>query len=94
MYVKPLAQRQFLVLFFAKPGSKLFDQQFVTDGYCIINKDIPYWSSHDLCFYWDVLLVMIGVIVYHALKDSGPAMKESDKIFKFTILSHLMHWSS
>jgi len=83
-----------LVLFFAKPGqpgSELFDQQFVQDGYCIINKDIPYWSSHDLCFYWDVLLVMIGGIVYHALKDSGPAMKESDEIFKFTILSHLMH---
>lgn len=80
-----------VVLFFANPGSKVFDQQFVTDGYCIINKDIPYWSSHDLCFYWDVLLVMIGGIVYHALKDSGPAMKESDEIFKFTILSHLMH---
>ena len=28
-----------LVLNYAEPGSKIFDEQWVQDGFCVINKD-------------------------------------------------------
>jgi hypothetical protein len=80
-----------LVVLFAKPGSQIFDEQWVEDGFCVINKDIPYWSTHDLCLYCDILLVIVGWGIYERLRDSGPEMKSMDDLMRFNLLGHLGH---
>ncbi|CAJ1932324.1 unnamed protein product [Cylindrotheca closterium] len=80
-----------LVLMYAEPGSKIFDEQWVQDGFCVINKDVPYLSSHDLCFYADVILVLLGFKVYQKLKDSCSEMRLMDDLMKFNLLGHLGH---
>lgn len=80
-----------LVLVYAEPGSKIFDEQWVQDGFCVINKDVPYFSSHDMCFYADFLLVLVGFRVHQNLKDSCAEMKLMDDLMKFNLLGHLGH---
>jgi len=80
-----------LVLNFAEPGSKIFDEQWVEDGFCVINKDVPFMSSHDLCFYADAVLVLLGWGIYQKLKDSCSDMKLSDDLMKFNLMGHLGH---
>lgn len=80
-----------LVILFAKPGSEIFDEQWVEDGFCIVNKEIPYWTSHDLCLYLDVVLVLIGWRIYSRLSGSSPEMKAMDDLMKFNLMGHLGH---
>ncbi len=77
---------------YAKPESKLFDNDWVQHGFCVIQKDVPYFNSHDLCLYFDVVLVIIGFIVYWSLKGMQvKAMKSADEMMLFNLLGHLGH---
>ncbi len=79
-------------MLFAKPGSKFFDSEWVEDGFCIIQKDTPYWNSHDLCLYFDMILAAIGILIHQLLKGmSIPAMKDADQSIFFNMLGHLGH---
>lgn len=79
-------------LLYAKPGSGFFDGEWIHDGFCVIRKDIPYWNSHDLCLYFDVVLVVIGLAIYQLLKGSPhKAMKAADEMMVFGMLGHLGH---
>mmetsp|Transcript_14240 Transcript_14240/g.25726 ORF Transcript_14240/g.25726 Transcript_14240/m.25726 type:complete len:256 (+) Transcript_14240:507-1274(+) len=78
--------------FFAKPGSKLFDDEWVQHGFCVIQQDIPYWNTHDLCLYFDVILVALGLLVYRSLRGvPTPEMKYADEMMLFNMLGHLGH---
>ena len=77
---------------FAEPGSTFFDAEWVRHGFCIIQEDVPYWSSHDLCLYADVVLVAIGLLVYRSLRGvPAPAMKYGDEMMLLNLLGHLGH---
>ncbi len=79
-------------MLFAKPGSEFFDSDWVQHGFCVIQKDIPYWNSHDLCLYFDIILVCIGLLIYQSLKGMPiPAMKSADDLMLFNLLGHLGH---
>lgn len=77
---------------FAKPGSTFFDEEWVQHGFCVIQQDIPYRNSHDLCFYADIVLVAIGLLIYRSLRGvPTPEMKYSDDMMLFNMLGHLGH---
>mmetsp|Transcript_21391 Transcript_21391/g.46448 ORF Transcript_21391/g.46448 Transcript_21391/m.46448 type:complete len:277 (-) Transcript_21391:196-1026(-) len=77
---------------FAKPGSAFFDEEWVKHGFCVIQQDIPYWNSHDLCLYFDVILVTVGLLVYGSLRGMPtPEMKYADEMMLFNLLGHLGH---
>ena len=85
------------VIKFAKPmsdgGSNIFDQEWLEHGFCVINQDIPYMNSHDLCLYVDTVLVALGLLMHHKLKGKidHQAMKSSDDLLLFNMLGHLGH---
>lgn len=77
---------------YAKPGSAFFDEEWVKHGFCVIQQDIPYWNSHDLCLYFDAALVTIGLLVYRALRGvPTPEMKYADEMMLFNLFGHLGH---
>jgi hypothetical protein len=77
---------------YANPGSKFFDDDWIQHGFCVIQKDIPYFNSHDLCLYFDVLFVSVGLIIYWSLKGMPVnAMKTADEMMLFNLLGHLGH---
>eukprot|EP00553_Chaetoceros_curvisetus_P000632 CAMPEP_0204621600 /NCGR_PEP_ID=MMETSP0717-20131115/7253_1 /ASSEMBLY_ACC=CAM_ASM_000666 /TAXON_ID=230516 /ORGANISM="Chaetoceros curvisetus" /LENGTH=270 /DNA_ID=CAMNT_0051636043 /DNA_START=104 /DNA_END=916 /DNA_ORIENTATION=+ len=79
-------------MIFAKPGNKFFDSDWIQHGFCVIQKDVPYWNSHDLCLYFDIVLVCFGLLIYKSLKGMPvPAMKSLDEVTLFSLLGHLGH---
>jgi len=50
---------------------EIFDPAWRRDGFCVANLDVPYWTSHDLCLYFDVLAAAILAAVYVAINGWG-----------------------
>lgn len=77
---------------YAKPGASFFDEDWVQHGFCVYQKDVPYFNSHDLCLYFDVVLVAIGLLIYRSLRGlPGKSMKYADEMMLFGLLGHLGH---
>lgn len=70
--------------------SKIFDPVWQPNGFCVTNKDVPYWSSHDLCLYFDTAASIVVGILYWALKDS-PGMDAANEVVKFNIPGIFFH---
>jgi len=76
--------------FFTRPWSKFVDDEWVQHGSCVIQKDIPYWNAHNFCFYFDVILVTLRLLVYRSLRGvSLLEMKCADELVLFNLLGHL-----
>lgn len=69
------------VLLFAKPNASisLFDEEWLKDGFCVTNPNVPYWNSHDLCLYADTVLALILAGLYYAL-HKYPGMKYANAL--------------
>lgn len=81
---------------YASPQSKVqfFDEEWIQYGFCVIQPDVPYWNSHDLCFYFDTLFVIVGLFIYKSckgLKSPGDDMKAADELIFFNLLGHFGH---
>jgi hypothetical protein len=70
--------------------SKIFDPVWQPDGFCVSNKDVVYWNSHDLCLYFDTVAAVLHGILFLALKDS-PGMGPANELVKFGILGVFGH---
>jgi hypothetical protein len=66
------------------------DDDWKKDGFCIQNKDVPYFSSFDTCLYVDVIFSTILGIIYVRWKDI-PSMKISSDIVPMVIMGTLGH---
>jgi len=77
-------------MLYARPGSEFFDDDWLDHGFCVVNKDVPYWNSHDLCLYFDAVLVALGAAVYYVLRGA-PGMKSADEMMMFNLIGHLGH---
>jgi hypothetical protein len=78
-------------LLYAKPGDDtLFEKDWIENGFCVVNKTVPFWNSHDLCLYFDTILVLIGFFMYNQMKGI-PMNEAADQLFIFNILGHLGH---
>jgi hypothetical protein len=52
----------------------LLDESFISDGFCVSNKDMsPYWQSHMLCFYGDTVM---AALIWASVKFLGDGMTE------------------
>lgn len=77
---------------YARPGASVFDEDWVRHGFCVYQKDVPHFNSHDLCLYCDVVLVAIGLLVWRSLRGlPGRSMKYADETMLFGLLGHLGH---
>jgi hypothetical protein len=66
------------------------DDEWKKDGFCIHNKDVPYLSSFDTCFYVDVLFSTILGVMYLYWKNI-PSMKTSSEIVPMVIMGTVGH---
>jgi hypothetical protein len=41
-----------------------FDETWKEEGFCVTNKDVKYWNSHDVCFYYDTAAALVLAVVY------------------------------
>jgi len=60
----------------AHHSSKIFDSDWESEGFCVSNKHVHYWNSHDLCLYFDIIGSIAVGSLYYFLKDvegMGPA---------------------
>lgn len=79
-----------LALAVANDSSSLFDASWQSNGFCVINKQIPYWNSHDLCLYYDALVSLVLGVVYLIVKNKDGMKKMNEIMFPqiFGILFH------
>lgn len=63
----------------------LFDAEWAKEGFCVVNKMVFYQSSHDWCFYLDMMLALLMTIIYWRLRER-PGMISANALVK----SHAM----
>lgn len=68
----------------------ILDKQWKQDGFCIQNKDIPYWSSFDTCLYVDVIF-SLALLAMYILWKNHDGMKKSSEIVPMVIVSTIGH---
>jgi hypothetical protein len=78
------------VVYFTQPGRGFFDDEWKQDGFCIQNKDVPYWSSFDTCLYVDTFFSLLLGALYLAWRNI-PGMGKASEIIPFVILGTLGH---
>lgn len=60
-------------LLYRWPNEALFDENWLTHGFCVSNPDSTWWNSHTLSFYTDTLLALVTACLffYYDSKKSG-----------------------
>lgn len=75
---------------YSDPSDTLFDADWKKEGFCVTNKDVPFYNSHDLCFYVDsVLGVLLGIVCL--LLRQQPGMEEANKLLLVNVPGILAH---
>lgn len=72
------------------PTSTFFDAQWKQEGFCITNRDVPYWNSHDMCLYVDTIMAMVAGLLFLAWRND-PGMDKANVIFQSSIPGVLLH---
>lgn len=57
---------------------------WIKDGFCVSNKDVAYMTSHDLCFYFDILGAILCGYLYYLFKPVK-GMEGTNALFKNNI---------
>lgn len=70
--------------------SELFDPVWKPEGFCVANRETPYWNSHDLCLYADTIFSLLHALVYLGLRNQ-PGMEPANELVKFNIVGVLGH---
>lgn len=71
-------------------SSDIFDSLWRPDGFCVSNKNVPYWNSHDLCLYFDTIGAIVIGFTYYMMKDK-PGMEPANEMIKFNIFGIFAH---
>ena len=79
-----------VIRFINDDSNHFFDEQWKQDGFCVTNKDIEYWSSHDVCLYADTIYTMILGLAYWALSKNAN-MQAANQILWANIPGTLAH---
>jgi hypothetical protein len=83
------------VVYFTHPSHStnhygILDEAWKKDGFCIQNKDVPFWSSFDTCLYVDIIFSIVLGVMYLCWKNT-PGMQTSSEIVPMVILGTLGH---
>lgn len=68
----------------------IFDADWATNGFCITNRDSPYWTSHDWCLYVDTILSAVFGIIFLSLRKT-PGMEVANHLVQNNIVGILGH---
>jgi len=58
-----------VMLYADDPNQFIFAKEWAKVGYCVSNPDVPYWTSHDLSLYADIVYTMIFFVLIYNWKD-------------------------
>lgn len=79
------------IVYFTQPGREgLVDEGWKEDGFCVQNKDVPYWSSFDTCLYVDFFFSAVLGLLYLSWR-SLPGMEYPSRIVPMVIASTVAH---
>lgn len=67
-----------------------FDAEWKKYGFCVSKDDVPFWNSHDLCFYADTIACAVLGIVYF-MNRKLPGMEQANAIMFTGIPGVLIH---
>lgn len=70
--------------------SRIFDDVWRPDGFCISNKAVQYFNSHDLCLYFDTIGAIAAGIMYYSFQNTA-GMEEANELVKNNILGIFAH---
>jgi len=70
--------------------SSIFDATWKPHGFCVANQDVPFFNSHDLCFYFDTFASIIFGLIYYTIKDV-PGMGHANDLVKFNVFGIFAH---
>jgi hypothetical protein len=76
--------------FMRDPSFTFFDAQWKQEGFCITNRDVPYWNSHDMCLYVDTAMALLSALLFLAWRKD-PGMESANVIFQANIPGILLH---
>lgn len=65
-------------------SSSIFDSVWIQDGFCVANRNVAYMTSHDLCFYFDILGAIVCGYLYYLFKPVK-GMESTNALFKNNI---------
>lgn len=70
--------------------SKIFDKVWRPDGFCISNKSVPHFNSHDLCLYFDTIGAIAAGMIYYFFNDTA-GMGDANELVKNNIFGIFAH---
>jgi hypothetical protein len=70
--------------------SRIFDDVWRPDGFCISNKAVQYFNSHDLCLYFDTIGAIAAGIMYYSFQNTA-GMEEANELVKNNIFGIFAH---
>lgn len=79
-----------VVLWGGQSEANFFDSDWKYNGFCITNKTVPYWNSHDVCLYVDVILAGVLGLLYLAWRKT-PGMDFANGYIPTNIIGIIAH---
>eukprot|EP00584_Thalassiosira_punctigera_P007126 CAMPEP_0172534142 /NCGR_PEP_ID=MMETSP1067-20121228/6612_1 /TAXON_ID=265564 ORGANISM="Thalassiosira punctigera, Strain Tpunct2005C2" /NCGR_SAMPLE_ID=MMETSP1067 /ASSEMBLY_ACC=CAM_ASM_000444 /LENGTH=290 /DNA_ID=CAMNT_0013318893 /DNA_START=16 /DNA_END=888 /DNA_ORIENTATION=- len=80
-----------VVIRYTQPGQNgVLDELWKEDGFCVHNREVPYWSSFDTCLYVDVAFSAVLGSLYFKWRGL-PGMGTGSEIVPMVILGTLGH---
>jgi len=79
-----------VIYFTQQPDQSFFDETWKQDGFCIQNKDVPYWSSFDKCLYVDTFFSVVLAWMWYRWRNVE-GMAKASELVPFVVLGTLGH---
>jgi hypothetical protein len=73
-------------------NNQWFDEAWLSQGFCISNPDVPFWSSHDLCLYMDTILAVAIGVIYLGLRNCRGG--STSQLQKMQQANDMMKWQA
>jgi len=74
-----------VIYFTQQPDQSFFDETWKQDGFCIQNKDVPYWSSFDKCLYVDAFFSAVLAWMWYRWRNVQ-GMSKASELVPFVVL--------
>lgn len=80
-----------VVSYAANPSSNfLFDDEWKQEGFCVTNRKVEYWNSHDVCLYADLFCAPILLLLYLVFRKT-PGLERASKMIQANVVGVALH---
>ena len=80
----------YVVRNFSNDQDWLLDPEWKRFGFCIANPDVPFWTTHDLCLYVDLVATAVLSSLYMGNRKR-PGMERANEIMLTGLVGQLVH---